>query len=149
MTTKRGDARLVIGATVAIVLAGLLVAVAILLVTGRSKTPGNEKPIPFGYARSLTTKVRKGGPVAFAGTSGDDGFWLALEHGRLVPLLVRQPGPPACVLRWRGSRDTFTCNGRAVATGSLVRYATEIPRRGDRKGILLVDLRHAEPAPTG
>ena len=148
MTTKRADAKLVIVATAAVIVAGLLVAAAILLVTGRSKTPGNEKPIPFGYAKSLTTKVRAGGPVAFAGTSGDDGFWLALEHGRLVPLLVRQPGPPACVLRWRGSRDTFTCDGRPVTTGSLVRYSTEIPKRGDRKGILLVDLRQVEPAPT-
>ena len=147
MATRRGDIRLVIGATFAIVVAGLLVAGLILVVTGRPKTPGNEKPIRFGFAKSLAAKVREGGPVAFAGTSGDDGFWLALEHGRLVPLLVRQPGPPACVLRWRGSRDTFTCDGRSVTIGSLVRYSNEIPKRGDDKGIFLVNLRHVTPAP--
>lgn len=147
MSSRRGDLKLVIGATFAVVVVGLLVAAAILVVTGRSKTPGNEKPIRFGFAKSLTTKVRDGGPVVFAGTSGDDGFWLALERGRLTALLVRQPGPPPCSLRWRGSRDTFTCDGHPVRTTTLARYSTEIPAHGDDQGIFLVDLRHVESRP--
>lgn len=149
MATRRGDTRILIVATVAVITAGLVIAAAILVVTARAKTPALKGPIPFGYAKSLQTKVKTGGPVAYAGTTGDTGFWLAIEHGDLVALKIRRPGTTDCNVRWAGSVDSFLdCNGKRVRTVQLARYATEIPKRGGDKGILLVDLRHTIPPPS-
>jgi hypothetical protein len=147
MSQRRGDTRLLLGATAAVIVAGLLVAVAILLVTGRAKTPKPTKPITFGIAASLRAKVEDGGPFAYAGTSGDDGFWVALEDGKLVALVVRQP-QLGCNVKWRGSVDSFTCHDRKVKPGQLQRYRVIVPTAGDRKGQFLVDLRKVEPAPS-
>lgn len=149
MATRRGDTRVLIVATLAVLAAGLVIAAAILLVSGRSKTPALRGPIPFGYAKSLQAKVKTGGPVAYAGTTGDTGFWLAIEHGKLVALKIRRPGSSDCNVRWAGSVDSFLdCNGKRVRTDQLARYPIEIPKRGGDKGILLVDLRHTIPAPS-
>ena len=134
-------------ATLAVLAAGLAIAAAILFVTARAKAPTVRGPIPFGYAKSLEAKVKTGGPVAYAGTTGDTGFWLAIENGELVALKIRRPGTAGCNVRWAGSVDSFLdCNGKRVRMDQLARYPTEIPKRGDDKGILLVDLRHTIPA---
>jgi hypothetical protein len=130
----------------AVLVAGLLVAAAILLVTGRAKTPKPTKPIPFGVARSVRQLVEDGGPVPYAGTSGDDGFWVAIEDGKLVALVVQQPDL-GCNTKWRGSIDSFVCGGEKVRSTELERYKVVIPTSGDRKGNFLVDLRTVLPAP--
>jgi hypothetical protein len=142
------DRRLLLFAVVAVLAAGLLVAAGILLVTGRADTPEPVDPVPFGFAKSLRTKVAEGGPVAFAGTTGDTGFWLALEDGKLVALQIRKPGTEDCNVRWRGSVDSFVdCHGDKVRSRQLARFRTEIPTSGARKGNLLVDLRDTVPPP--
>jgi hypothetical protein len=146
MAARKGDTKLLIGATVGVIAAGLLVAAAILLVTGRAKTPKPTKPVTFGVARSMHTLVDDGGPLLFAGTSGDDGFWAAIENGDLVALVVRQPAL-GCNVKWRGSLDSFTCAGRKVKTDRLDRYRVVIPERGKQKGRFLVDLRDVQPGP--
>ena len=149
MAARRGDTGILIVATLAVLAAGLVIAAGILLVTARAKTPSVRGPIPFGYAKSLRTKVKTGGPVAYAGTTGDTGFWLAIEKGELVALKIRRPGTADCNVRWAGSVDSFLdCNGKRVRIDQLARYPTDIPKRGDDKGILLVDLRHTIPAPS-
>lgn len=149
MASRRGDTRVLIVATLAVLAAGLLIAAAILVVTSRAKTPAVTGPIPFGYAKSLQTKVKTGGPVAYAGTTGDTGFWLAIEDGELVALKIRRPGTKDCNVRWAGSVDSFLdCNAKRVRSEQLARYRTEIPRSGDRKGNFLVDLRHTIPPPS-
>ncbi len=141
-TRTRSDTRTFVIATLAILVFGLVVAGTILAVTGRAKTPEVKGPIPFGFAKSLKTKVKTGGPVAYAGTTGDTGFWLAIEHGELVALKIRKPGTSDCNVRWAGSVDSFLdCNGKKVKIGQLARYRTDIPKTGDRKGNLLVNLR--------
>jgi hypothetical protein len=147
MASRPDDRRVLLFATVAIIAAGLLVAALILAVTGRADTPEAVDPVPFGFAASLRTKVETGGPVAYAGTTGDTGFWLAIEDGRLVALKIKRPGTD-CNVRWRGSIDSFVdCNGDKVATRQLARFPTEIPKTGARKGNLLVDLRRTIPPP--
>jgi hypothetical protein len=124
------------------------VAAIILLVTGRADTPEAIEPVPFGFAKSLATKVEKGGPVAYAGTTGDTGFWLALEDGELVALQIRRPGTEDCNIRWRGSVDSFVdCNGSRLSSRQMARFPTEVPTSGARKGNLLVDLRETIPPP--
>ena len=86
--------------------------------------------------------------MAYAGTTGDTGFWLAIEDGKLVALKIRKPGTSDCNVRWAGSVDSFVdCDGKQVRTSQLARYRTEIPQTGGRKGKLLVDLRTTIPPP--
>ncbi len=148
MAPRRGDTRVIVVATLAVLTTGLVIAGLILFITGRAKTPVVNGPIPFGYARSLHASVKQGGPVAYAGTTGDTGFWLALEDRQLVALKIRRPGTADCNVRWAGSVDSFVdCHGDHLRSQQLARYRTEIPRTGDRKGMYLVDLRHTIPAP--
>jgi hypothetical protein len=147
MASRRSDTRVLLLATLAVVLVGLLIAGAILAVTGRAKTPEIRGQIPFGFAKSLETKAKLG-PFAFAGDTGDSGFWIALEDGELVALKIRKPGTANCNVAWRGSRDTFEdCNGDPIGMDQLARYPTEVPKRGDQKGVLLVDLDGDIPPP--
>jgi hypothetical protein len=147
MASRRGDTRVLVLATLAVVVVGLLIAAAILLVTGRAKTPEITGQVPFGFAKSLREKAKLD-PFAFAGDTGDSGFWIALEDGELVALKIRKPGTRDCNVAWRGSRDTFEdCNGDPVRMDELARYPTEVPERGDQKGVLLVDLDGTIPPP--
>lgn len=148
MATRRGDTRVFVVATLAVLVLGLLIAATILLITGRAKTPEIQGLIPFGVAKSLREKAETGGPFAFAGDTGDSGFWLAIEDGQLVALKIQKPGTQDCNVFWRGSKDTFEdCNGDPIRMDELARYPTEIPERGDRKGVLLVDLDGTIPPP--
>jgi hypothetical protein len=124
-----------------------VIAAAILSITAGGGAPSTKHPIPFGSATDIRDKVRQGGPVNIAGLSGDDGFWVAIEDHRLVALLVEQPRPDACTLIWKGSKDTFTCNGRAVASTEMARYRTFVGRTGANKGAFMVRLRDVVPGP--
>jgi hypothetical protein len=70
---RKSDIRLLLGATIGIILGGVIIAAAILAVTSRGKVPSTRKPIAFGLASALTKNVRQGGPVNIAGASGDTG----------------------------------------------------------------------------
>jgi len=143
---RKGDTRLLVGATLAVVVAGLVVAAAILLLTGRSGTPKLKKPTTFGVAKQVRANIEEGGPLLYAGTSGDTGFWIALEDGRLVAIVVQQPAL-GCHVKWQATRDSFTCKGRKVRSTQLQRYQVTVPERGEQKGDFLVDLRRVQPAP--
>jgi hypothetical protein len=147
---KRSNVPIYILGIVLVLVVGLIIAAAILLVTGRAKTPKMEGLIRFGQAKSLTEKARDGGPFAYAGSTGDTGFWVALEDGKLVALKIRKPGTKDCNVIWRGSRDTFEdCNGDPIRMDQLARYRVEIPKSGDNKGQFLVDLSSNIPPPAG
>ena len=87
--------------------------------------------------------------VNIAGLSGDDGFWVAIEDHQLVALLVKQPKPQRCTLRWRGSKNTFTCDDKPVASRNMARFRSFTKHRGPLKGSYMVALRDIEPAPNG
>ena len=145
---RRSDIRLLLGAAIAVLVGGILVAAAILAVTSRGAIPNVKVPQAFGLASDIRQKVREGGPINIAGLSGDDGFWVAIEDHRLVALMVNQPEPASCTLRWRGSLNTFTCDGRPVKSHSAARYRTFVQKRGPRKGLFMVALREVLPAPS-
>ncbi|MEP6625775.1 MAG: hypothetical protein ABJC79_15105 [Acidimicrobiia bacterium] len=145
-TQRRSDLRLLLGAAIALLVGGILVAAAILAITARGKIPNVKVPQPFGLADAIHRSVREGGPVNIAGLSGDDGFWVAVEDHQLVALLVHQPKPAACTLRWRGSKNTFTCDDRPVKITEMARYRTFTQASGPRKGLFMVELRKVLPA---
>ena len=145
---NRRDLTILLGATIAVVVAGILVAAAILAVTSRGKLPSTKVAQPFGLASDIQSKVREGGPVAMAGLSSDDGFWVAIEDHKLVTLPVAQPAPNRCTLRWRGSKNSFTCDDRKVKVADLARFRSFTEPSGPRKGLLMVELRKVLPPPT-
>lgn len=146
---RRGDAKLLLGAGIAVLLGGLVIAAAILAITARGTAPNIKVPLPFGLESDIYDRVRQGGPVNIAGLSGDDGFWVAIEDHGLVALLVKQPRPHRCTLRWRGSKNTFTCDDRPVSSRNMARYRSFTSHHGATKGSLMVALRDIEPAPAG
>jgi hypothetical protein len=146
---RRGDIKLLLGAAVGVLLGGVVIAAAILAVTSRGGTPNLKRPVPFGLESDVHARVREGGPVNIAGLSGDDGFWVGIEDHKLVALLVKQPKPDACTLRWRGSKDTFTCDDKPVASRNMARYRSFTSHSGPTKGAWMVALYDVEPAPAG
>jgi hypothetical protein len=146
---RRGDIKLLLGAAVGVLLGGIVIAAAILAITSRGGTPNLERPVPFGLESDVHERVRQGGPVNIAGLSGDDGFWVAVEDHQLVALLVKQPKPNACTLRWRGSKDTFTCDDKPVASRNMARFRSFTSHHGATKGAFMVALYDVQPAPDG
>src|SRR3954447_8330141 len=147
---KRSNLPIYLLGTVLVLVLGVIIAAAILLITGRAETPKMEGLIRFGQARSITEKARDGRPFAYAGSTGDTGFWVALEDGKLVALKIRKPGTKGCNVIWRGSRNAFVdCNGNPVKIDQLARYRVVIPKKGDNKGQFLVDLSSNIPPPAG
>jgi hypothetical protein len=147
---RRSNVGVYIVGVILVLVVGALIAGGILLVTGRAKTPKLEGLIRFGQAASIRDKAKDGGPFAYAGSSGDTGFWVALEDGKLVALKIRKPGTKDCNVIWRGSRDTFVdCNGNPIRMSQLARYPVKIPETGKNKGQFLVDLSGNIPPPAG
>ena len=148
MASRKGDTRVIVLASLGVLVFGLVVAGVILAITSRAKTPVIKGPIPFGVANSIRQKAQDGGPFAYAGNRGDDGFWVAIEGGKLVALKIQKPGVKGCNVVWRGSKDTFVdCNGDSVRVNQLARYPTSTPKQGRYKGLFLVNLSRTIPAP--
>jgi hypothetical protein len=145
----RSDAKLLIVAAGGVIVAGLLVAAVLLLATGRASSPTKYVPFDAGVAQSIRTDLKKGGPYFYADPfGGNRSVLLALEDGRIVALSDVRPGTKECRIRWRGSIDSFVdCNDEKLASRELDRYRSEVATTGDRKGELIIDLRHKEPAP--
>jgi hypothetical protein len=146
---SRSDAKLLLVATGAVVLAGVLVAAVLLLATGRASSPTTYQPFDAGVASSIKQGLKDGGPYFVPDPfGGNRNLLLALEGGKVVALSDIVPGSKDCRARWRGSINSFVdCHDDKLKSTDLDRYRTEIGLTGDSKGELLIDLRHREPAP--
>jgi hypothetical protein len=146
---SRSDAKILIVATGAVVLAGLLVAAVLLLATSRASSPTKYAPFPAGVAQSIKSQLKDGGPYFFPDPfGGDRNLLLAIEGGKVVALSDILPNTTDCRVRWRGSLDSFVdCHDDKLHSGELARYQSEIGQVGANKGELLIDLRHREPPP--
>ena len=149
MPASRSDAKLLIVATGAVVLAGVLVAAVLLLATGRASSPTKYQPFDAGVAASIKQQLKDGGPYFVPDPfGGNRNILLALESGRVVALSDIVPGSKDCRVRWRGSINSFVdCHDDKLRSTELNRYRTEIGLSGASKGELLIDLRHREPPP--
>jgi hypothetical protein len=146
---SRSDAKLLLVATGAVVLAGVLVAAVLLLATGRASSPTTYQPFDAGVASSIKQGLKDGGPYFVPDPfGGNRNILLGLEGGKVVALSDIVPGSKDCRVRWRGSINSFVdCHDDKLKSTDLDRYRTEIGLTGDSKGELLIDLRHREPAP--
>ena len=147
---SKSDTKLLLTATAAVVAAGVIVAVVLLFATGRGSSPTKYEPFAAGYAKNLARELRTGGPYFFPDPfGGDKSILFALEDGEIVALSNVLPGTKSCAVRWRGSIDRFTdCHGDKLTSDQLDRFEVSIDDRGSGKGLLFVNLKREEPAPT-
>jgi hypothetical protein len=145
----RSDAKLLIVATGAVIVAGLLVAAVLLWSTSRAGSPTKYAPFDAGLASSIKSDLKSGGPYFVPDPfGGDRNILLAIEDGKVVALSDVKPGTKDCRVRWRGSINSFVdCKDDKLKSTDLARYLAEVGITGDQKGELLIDLRHRAPAP--
>jgi hypothetical protein len=146
---QRSDAKLLLVATGAVIVAGLLVAAVLLLATGRASSPTKYTAFPAGDVRAIRTDLKDGGPFFFADPfGGNRSILMALEDGKIVALSATKPGTKDCQVRWRGSIDSFVdCNDDKLRSDQLERFQSSVAEAGKYQGELLIDLRFKEPAP--
>ncbi len=150
MALQRSDAKILLVATGAVIVAGLLVAAVLLITTSRAGSPTKYVAFDAGVAASIRKDLKSGGPYFVPDPfGGDRSILLALEAGKVVALADIKPGTTDCRVRWRGSIDSFVdCNDHKLQSTDLARYQTEVGQVGAQKGELLVDLRLRKPAPS-
>lgn len=116
---RAGDIKVLVGATIAVLLLGFFVAGAALVTTR-----GNQG-IQCGQLNiGLATGVRDnlgGGPYLQTG-GGNCTFWLALDNGDIVAYRAIQPS--GCTLQLR--LDHWDCGGETVPTDTLAQYPVSI-----------------------
>jgi hypothetical protein len=146
---SKADTRLLLTATLAVLVAGVLVAVVLLFATGRGGSPTKVQPFAAGLASAIRSDLRDGGPFYFPDPFGkQQSILFALENGKIVALATQLPGSTDCLVKWKASVDRFVdCHGVRHTSEELDRYDSYVDPVGENKGILFVDLRHKFPAP--
>jgi hypothetical protein len=144
---SRSDRSLLLLAGSAIAIVAVLVGGFILLMTnGGSDVP---KGLIFvGYEHSLRADLEKEGPQYIPNPFGDDGFWLDLENGKVVALVLQRPGRKDCNVRWRDSKHGYSdCNGEILQNDQLARYTVVRGPRKTPKNAVFVNIKKTTPAP--
>jgi hypothetical protein len=146
---ERSDTRLLIGAGAAAVLAGVFVAIVLLLATSRADSPKTYRPFPAGPETQLRSELRKGGPFYYPDAfGGKRSILFAVEGDQVVALMTHTPGDDECRVRWRGSVDSFVdCGGNRLRSDQIGRYQTTIENQRGTGDVVVVDLRKELPAP--
>ncbi|HEV7526314.1 MAG TPA: hypothetical protein VGP92_15195 [Acidimicrobiia bacterium] len=147
MATSRArssDIKLIVSATVAVVLAGLFIAGGMLIAT----SSGSKNPVcgqlNLGKASDVRHRLDSQGPSFVTGGS-NCGFWIALANGDIVAYRVKQPS--GCALNLRNQASEWVCGGRTIAAADLATYNVSILKVGSTDAVI-VDLGPASGAST-
>jgi hypothetical protein len=144
----RSDTQLLLIAGALAVVAGLLVALVLLLWSGEREERDPE-PFVYGPVADLERSLRDEGPFYVADPfGGDDSIAFALEDGDPVAIAVNQTDMPDCTVKWRAQLDRFTCGDERFTSEQLERFVTEVPSSGPNEGQLVIDVRRRTPAPS-
>jgi hypothetical protein len=97
----------------------------------------------IGLERPLKSHIHEGSPLYFSNPGAGDGFWLDIENGHLVALVLDRPGTKDCVVKWKEQRDAYVdCNNDELQSRDLDHYKLTIgPRKGSPKRSVYVNLR--------
>jgi hypothetical protein len=146
---ERSDTRLLIGAGAAAVLAGLFVAVVLLLATSRADSPKTYRPFPAGPEKQLHDNLKKQGPFYYPDAfGGKRSILFALEGDQVVALMTHTPDTNDCRVNWRGRIDSFVdCHGNRLRSDQVGRYQTTIENQRGTGNVVVVDLRKELPPP--
>jgi hypothetical protein len=149
MPLSREDRPIIVVATLGVVLAGLLVAVVLLLATGRGGSPTRYEPFEAGAAKDIERSLKEGGPFYVPDPfGGNRSILFALEDGEVVALSNVVPNTDDCRVNIKNEGKAFVdCNGDRLRTDELARFPTTIRPSTNGTDILYVDLRTKEPAP--
>jgi hypothetical protein len=145
----RSDRRLLLITGAFVVLAGLLFAAVLFLATRQNTGTGPKRPLFLGLDAQKRRDIRADGPQYVANPFGGAGFWLDIEDGTLVALVLDTPAPGSCSAKWKAQRDAYVdCHGNELTSRDLDRYViTIVPREGSLRNTVYVDVRKVLPAP--
>jgi len=118
---RKGDIKVLAGATVAVLLVGFFIAGA-ALVTTRGGGGVQCGQLNIGLASDIRNTLETAPNFTTGG--GDCGFWLALDNGDIVAYKAVQPS--GCTLQWK--LDHWNCGGRTVPVARIARYPVSIQR---------------------
>jgi hypothetical protein len=145
---SRSDRQLLIVTGSFLLVAAVFFGGVIWLATQRNET--KEGPFFIGLERALKTHIHEGSPLYFSNPGAGDGFWLDIEDGQLVALVLdQQSGAEDCIVKWKEQRDAYIdCDDNELQSTDLARYGLKIGSRdGSPKTAVFVNLRKIEPAP--
>jgi hypothetical protein len=134
VASRSSDAKLIVAATLAVLVAGFLIAGGALIATrGGGNVVCNE--LRIGSAADLRRTLQNGGPYFQTG-GASCGFWLAIDDNDIVAYKVKQPDGCTLLLK----RDHWECGGRTVPASELAQYPVTI-QSVDKIDAAIVDLR--------
>jgi hypothetical protein len=134
----KNDMKLVVGATVAVLLVGFFIAGA-MIVTTRGSGNAQCGQLNIGLASDIRNTLQHG--PYFQTGGGRCGFWLALENGDITTYKAEQSS--GCTLLWKG--DHWECGGETLTAGQLDQYPLSIQTQ---KGVDVVVVNLGTPAPS-
>ncbi len=128
---RSSDIKLIVASTVAVLMAGFLIAGGALIAT---RSPGNVVcgVLTVGSASDVRKTLDTGGPYFTTGGAGC-GFWLALADGNIVAYKVEQP--QKCTLKLK--RDHWECGSQTVDAAGLAQYPVSIQTIGQTDSVVI------------
>jgi len=121
---RKGDIKVIAGATVAILLVGGFIFAA-MMVTTRGGSGPQCGQLNIGLATDVRNNLENG--PYFQTGGGRCGFTLALENDNIVAYKVEQPS--GCTALWKF--DHWECDGRRISAAKLARYPLSIQTVND------------------
>jgi hypothetical protein len=135
---KREDQKLLLGATVAVLLVGGFIIGVLLMTTGGNNPVCGQ--LNVGLASGVRSDVEHG-PLFRTG-GGDCGFWLALDNADIAAYRAVQP-ETGCTLVWKG--DHWECDGTTTPVSELEQYPVTIETQNG-VDVVVVNLGTPRPA---
>ena len=130
---RSSDIKLILGATVGVLMAGFLIAAGAYVAT-RSSGSVVCGQLNIGSASDIREKLETGGPY-FQPGAVTCGYWLALADGNIVAYKVDQP--QNCPLQRK--RDHWECDSQTLDAADLAQYPVSIRVVGQTDSVF-VDL---------
>jgi len=115
---RKGDVKVIAGATVAVLLVGFFIFGAMMMTTGGSSPTCGQ--LNTGSAAGIRDTLENG--PYFQSGGGRCGFFFALENDNIVAYRVQQPS--GCTALWKF--DHWECDGRTIAASRLAEYPVSI-----------------------
>jgi len=139
--SRNADIKLLAGATIGVLLAGLFIAGAAWVATRDSKSAVCGQ-LSAGAASEVRKTLESGGPYPSTG-GASCGFWLALDNDNIVAYRWQQPS--GCTLKWK--RDHWECGGLTLNAADLAQYPVSI-QSVQQNDVVVVDLGPQTPTTT-
>lgn len=116
---RKGDIKVLVGATIAVLLLGGFIAGA-AIVTTRGSTGVECGQLPVGLASDIRNNLNEGPYFVTGGARC--GFWLALQNGEIVAYKAIQPS--GCTLKLKP--DHWSCGSETLPVSRIAQYPASI-----------------------